>query len=110
MIGMLAFRPIWMFLLFCASRYRSEVLMSRLLASLCVIVACTLPCFGQAEHRLLVRVVDVGAGLCCVLVTPDHHFMIFDAGNYEDHGVTAMQAIEELIPFGSTIDLMVISH
>lgn len=56
------------------------------------------------------RVVDVGAGLSCIVVAPDGHFMVFDAGNYKDHGASAMLALREMIPYGSTIDLMVISH
>jgi competence protein ComEC len=36
--------------------------------------------------------------------------MIYDAGNWKDNGATAMLAIQEIIPEGSTIDLLVISH
>jgi len=74
-----------------------------------IIVACIFQ--SQASHaQLTVRVVDVGAGLCCVAKTCDSHYMIYDAGNYRDRGKTAMIAIESMIPPGSTIDLMVLSH
>lgn len=66
--------------------------------------------YSTACGQTVVRVVDVGAGLCCVSKTSDGHYFIFDAGNYADHGETAMTAIEHLIPFGSTIDLLVLSH
>lgn len=65
---------------------------------------------GQGAPRLKIQVVDVGAGLCCVVTAPGPRYMIYDAGNYEDRGVTAMTAIEAAIPYGSNIDLMVISH
>ena len=59
------------------------------------------------------RVVDVGAGLCCVVKIPGSdgdHFMIYDAGNYDDKGNSAMKAIREIIPAGSDVDLLVLSH
>ena len=56
------------------------------------------------------RVVDVGAGLCCVVAMPNGHYMIYDAGNFEDNGQTAITAIQEIIPEGSVIDLLVLSH
>ena len=62
------------------------------------------------DDPLYVRVVDVGAGLCCVVVTPDQHHMDYDAGNYKDQGSTAIAAIRELVPAGATIDLLVLSH
>ena len=55
----------------------------------------------------MIRVVDVGAGLCCIVKTPDDHYLVYDGGNYEDRGASAMTALRELIPFGSNIDLMV---
>lgn len=67
-------------------------------------------CLDRAPDDLLCRVVDVGAGECCVIVIPGNHYLVFDGGNYKDGGSTAMNAVEELIPEGSTIDLMVISH
>ena len=67
-------------------------------------------CLDRGPNDLLCRVVDVGAGECCVIVIPGGHYVVFDGGNYKDGGATAMHAIEELIPEGATIDLMVISH
>jgi len=57
-----------------------------------------------------VRIVDVGAGLCCVLVLPDDHYIVYDTGNFIDGGETAMAAVEELIPEDEEIDLLVLSH
>jgi beta-lactamase superfamily II metal-dependent hydrolase len=55
---------------------------------------------------VFVRVVDVGAGECCIIKLPGNHNIIYDAGNRD----TAMADIEELIPHGDTIDLLVLSH
>jgi beta-lactamase superfamily II metal-dependent hydrolase len=41
---------------------------------------------------------------------PDNHYMVHDAGNYTGGGSVTFKAIKELIPEGSTIDLMVLSH
>lgn len=59
---------------------------------------------------VFVHVVDVGAGLCCVVNMPGGHHMIYDAGNYTDGGTRAFEAVSELIPEGEEIDLMVLSH
>lgn len=90
------------------------------LASLRRLASCVLALFVVAEGQafalqstddgVYVRVVDVGPGLCCVVAMPDDHYMIYDAGNYQDHGNSAMAAIRELIPAGSAVDLMVLSH
>lgn len=65
-------------------------------------------------QELYVRVVDVGAGECVVVKAPGSdgkdHYMVYDAGNYEDSGKTAIEAINEIIPAGSKIDLLVLSH
>ena len=52
--------------------------------------AITLP-----AHSMYVRVIDVGAGLCCVAQLPDNHYFIYDAGNYEDQGATAINGIKD---------------
>lgn len=59
---------------------------------------------------VFVRVVDVGAGLCAVVKMPGGHYMIYDAGNYNDSGAKAFKAITEIIPYGEEIDLLVLSH
>lgn len=66
----------------------------------------------QAQE-LYVRVVDVGAGECVVIKAPGSdgdHYAILDAGNYEDEGRSAMEAIREIIEPDSAIDLLVLSH
>ncbi len=57
-----------------------------------------------------VRVVDVGAGLCCVIKIPGGHNIVYDAGNFEDSGRTAFAAVRRLIPPAETIDLLILSH
>lgn len=59
---------------------------------------------------LFCRVIDVGAGESCVILIPGGHAVVFDGGNYKDGGATVMNALEELLPEGATIDLLVISH
>jgi beta-lactamase superfamily II metal-dependent hydrolase len=53
---------------------------------------------------LFVRVVDVGAGLCCVIKTPDNHSIIYDAG------YSAIKGITNLIPIHTTVDYLILSH
>lgn len=69
---------------------------------------------ADSDDQLYVRVVDVGAGLCCVVDAPGegetHHYMIYDAGNYEDQGKTAIDAIREILPEEANVDLLVLSH
>jgi competence protein ComEC len=55
---------------------------------------------------LYLRVVDVGAGLCVVAVTPDGHSMVYDAGRGSK---LCTDAVRELVPAGK-IDLLVLSH
>lgn len=69
-------------------------------------------CIGpnSTAAELLIRVVDVGAGECVVVRIPGPHYIIYDAGNWEDRGKTAMDAIRKMIPAGSAIDLLMLSH
>lgn len=79
--------------------------------SMLLISVFMLSCFYSVlSQELKVRVVDVGAGLCTIIKTPDDRYIIYDAGNYEDHGKSAWNAITEEIPEGAEIDLLVISH
>jgi len=78
-------------------------------------LACSLHALEPGPDDVLVRVVDVGAGLCCVVKMPPApnenrtHYMIYDAGHWEGISRT-VEAIEEMIPRESIIDLMVLSH
>ena len=67
------------------------------------------PAFAQPTdpNDLFVRVVDVGAGLCCVVKMPGGFYMVYDAGN----GVTRpLDGISAIIPDTEEIDLMILSH
>ena len=79
-------------------------LASRLVA-MTMLLAFATPASAQADGAYL-RVVDVGAGLCVVAVTPDGHSMVFDAGRGSER---CTEAVRELIP-GRRIDLLVLSH
>lgn len=59
-----------------------------------------------AAQDAYLRIVDVGAGLCVVAVTPDQHAMVYDAGRGE---ARCRDAVRELVP-GRKVDLLVLSH
>jgi beta-lactamase superfamily II metal-dependent hydrolase len=61
-------------------------------------------------NAVFARVIDSGPALCTAVIMPYNHFMIYDAGNYTDGGKKCFESIKELIPEGSSIDLMVLSH
>ena len=68
-------------------------------------------CLSPRSGALFVRVIDTGAGLCCVLCLPNGQFVIFDAGNYEPGPkASTLAAIRELIPDHSPVELLVLSH
>lgn len=54
----------------------------------------------------VMRVVDVGPGLCVVIVVPGGHAMLYDAGR---GGGVCAAAVREMIPSGR-IDMLVLSH
>jgi competence protein ComEC len=60
---------------------------------------------ASAQEALL-RVVDVGAGLCVVAVAPEQHVMVYDAGRGQ---ARCLNAVRELVP-NHKIDLLVLSH
>ncbi len=84
------------------------------LALLLLAIVCYSPSWAAhqdaPEEPVYIRVVDVGAGLCTITRIPGNHFMIYDAGTYEDGGATCAEAIRELITDRAPIDLLVISH
>lgn len=68
-----------------------------------------------ADGDLYCRVVDVGAGQCCIIKIPgkvegDDHYIVYDAGNFQDRGNTAIEAVRDIIPNDERIDLLVLSH
>ncbi len=79
-----------------------------------VILIClfaTTSLFAQpGPNDVFVRVVDSGAALCCVVQMPGNQYMIYDAGNYHGGGTLSYNKIREIIPLGSNIELMVLSH
>ncbi len=73
------------------------------IAATFVLGAATGPLTAQEAY---LRVVDVGAGLCVVAVTPEGHAMLYDAGRGTPR---CRDAVRELVPDGR-IDLLVLSH
>lgn len=83
--------------------------MKRCLLLIVVLLSAFVSSSGALDHNpddVYVRVVDVGAGLFCVVAMPDEHYMIYHAG----YGNNAVNDIAEIIPSNSRIDLMVLSH
>ena len=77
-------------------RYKDESLSSDILAN--------------TDNDLIVDVLDVGAGLCNVITLPNGKFIIYDAGHYRSRGNQTLKQIKEIIPPGSDIELMILSH
>lgn len=61
---------------------------------------------GQVD----VRVVDVGPGLCTLIKLPDGKYIIYDTGHKQWMGQMPLSQISAVIPVGSEIELMVLSH
>lgn len=82
-----------------------------------LVVACValpaVPVTATAQDDVLVRVVDVGAGLCTITRAPGAdgpHYMVFDAGTeFPFNSDACFDAVDALVD-GDRIDLMIISH
>lgn len=59
---------------------------------------------------LVSHVIDVGAGLCIVTKLPTGNYILYDAGHYEGYGKPTFDQIKEVMPVGSTIEEVIISH
>lgn len=70
-----------------------------------------LPIHAQAlnpgPNDVLVRVVDVGPGLCTITRVPGDLYMVYDAGHWSNK--RCLDAVQELV-VGDRITLMIISH
>lgn len=64
-------------------------------------------CTADANAKIEVRVVDVGAGLCTLIKLPDNKYIVYDAGNKSN---ATMSQINQFIPTSDKIELMVLSH
>ncbi len=66
----------------------------------------------RGEDDVLVRVIDSGVGLCCVVHMPGDKFMIYDAGDYAGGGKLAFEKVKEVVPYKKykEIELLVLSH
>jgi beta-lactamase superfamily II metal-dependent hydrolase len=64
------------------------------------------------EGVLKVRIVDVGQGLCNLITLPNGKYIIYDAGDedYLRKGIRTYNQMKDVIPPGSDIELMVLSH
>lgn len=66
-------------------------------------------CQDSNEDALFVRIIDTGPGLASVIRIPGNHYMIYDAGHWNQQDLV-LQTVQEIVPRGEDIDLMVISH
>jgi len=69
--------------------------------------------YPALDSGALVRVVDTGPGLMCLIRVPygsAYRYAIYDAGNRQKAASILPAKLEEFIPEGSTIDLLVLSH
>jgi beta-lactamase superfamily II metal-dependent hydrolase len=64
-------------------------------------------CTADANAKIEIRVVDVGAGLCTLIKLPDNRYIVYDAGNKSN---ATMSQISQFIPTSDKIELMVLSH
>ncbi|MCC6545733.1 MBL fold metallo-hydrolase [Candidatus Sumerlaeota bacterium] len=86
---------------------------SRILTVLFLFVAHVASALAPQPDSAFVRIADIGAGLCCVVAINDGgvvRYMIYDAGMWTDEGKPSFQAIRDIIPEGSEVELMVLSH
>ncbi|RYD84166.1 MAG: MBL fold metallo-hydrolase [Verrucomicrobiaceae bacterium] len=59
------------------------------------------------------RLIDTGPGLMCAVRIPSSsgpRYMVYDAGHYADRGAGGYAKLQEVVPLGSTIDWLVLSH
>lgn len=69
-------------------------------------------CLSAADddpNGVYVRVVDAGPALCTVTRMPGGHNLVYDAGHWS-YDQVCFRAVQEVVPAGSDIDLMVLSH
>lgn len=61
------------------------------------------------DQDLLTRVIDTGSGHASVTAIPGGHYMVYDTGhwNHDDH---VLARVQEVVPAGEPIDLLVLSH
>ncbi len=80
----------------------------------CVIVISLLTRYTFGDD-LVMRVVDTGPGLCCIVTIPgqdgEDYQLIYDAGYFRGDGKNeAIESIRELIDVDDPIDILVLSH
>ena len=65
---------------------------------------------AEPEEIVSIRVIDVGPGLCSVIHFPTDEFMVVDAGPWPPRDSYCVEGIQRVMPPGSVIDLLVLSH
>jgi beta-lactamase superfamily II metal-dependent hydrolase len=95
-----------------ALRHLSKNLRRPLVMGLLLTLGYVLPVPAQpltwSANDVYIRVVDVGAGLCTVMVAPGDKVMVYDAGRWDNSFCS--NAVRELVPEGGEIDLLILSH
>jgi len=62
------------------------------------------------SEDVAVRIVDVGGGQCNLIKLPGNKYVIYDAGHWTASGRKTLAQVQDYIPKGSSIELMVLSH
>jgi competence protein ComEC len=80
-----------------------------LVAAVTLLGSSSLMAADDDPNGVYIRVVDAGPGLCTVTRMPGNHFMVYDAGHW-DFDAVCLRAVQEIVPSGEPIDLLVLSH
>ena len=75
-----------------------------------LLTAFLLICARPLHADLFIRVVDTGAGLCCVIRTHSDQYIVYDFGHWNGQGLRAFNGVKDIVPEGTPISLAVISH
>lgn len=78
----------------------------RKLLLFCALVAAA----PSTNADLFMRVVDTGAGQCCVIRTHSDKYIVYDLGHWNGEGYRAIEGVKGVVPIDEPIALLVISH
>ncbi|MFC1738915.1 hypothetical protein ACFL1G_07705 [Planctomycetota bacterium] len=81
-----------------------------MITAFCVLGVSNALALQPGPNDVLVKVVDVSAGLCCIVAMPGDQYLIYDAGHYSGDRMQAFGRVQEIIPEDSTVKPLVLSH
>jgi beta-lactamase superfamily II metal-dependent hydrolase len=77
--------------------------------SLTLLVSQIATALNPEPDAIFVRIIDTGAGHAAVVQMPGNHFMVYDTGHWNQDNLVR-DRIQEIVPQGQNIDLLVLSH